>query len=106
MKRFFWIVRFWLKADMLLSGKLLYAVSMSDDTRALKARILELEAEVQRLRSLLRHGNVSSEAQRPAYERLSANEFLAELKRERSLRTHLKPRKPKLPWTRERKPRI
>jgi hypothetical protein len=78
---------------------------MTEDTSALKARINELEAEVERLRSLLQHQAASTINESSDFSRMNADQFLAMLRGERLERLRVTRQRPKLPWMKGRRTR-
>ena len=82
-----------------------YSTRMNEDTSALKARINELEAEVERLRSLLQREAASSINESSDFSRMNADQFLAALRGEKLERPRVARQRPKLPWMKGRRTR-
>jgi hypothetical protein len=78
---------------------------MTEDTSALKARINELEAEVERLRAVLQRQVASTINESSDFSRMNADQFLAALRSERLERPRVARQRPKLPWMKRRRTR-
>jgi F0F1-type ATP synthase membrane subunit b/b' len=78
---------------------------MTEDISTLKARINQLEAEVERLRSLLQRQAASIVDEPSDFSRMNADEFLAALRDERLERPRVARQRPKLPWMKGRRTR-